>query len=445
MKKRTFFWNAVVVLSIGFAAMILAFRINEIFEKKESRDTYYDFIHSSLNSDILFIGTSHMARAISPMELWDTEGYTSYVLAAAGNGVERNNAILEMALDYTKPKLVVLDADQYWLTDELDYQVKRYHVFSDSFPLSGTKIKTTSEVFEDNSARTELLFPWFVYHNRWSELQRNDFYPADVSRCYKGSYYYADIGAANLPKEKKKKGNPGEMEGKGLTEIEKFIQKCRDNNIEVLLVTLPYSADHKQRLGGMKIAEVASEYGVNYINFNEQEFFVDERTDFSDPSHMNISGARKMTEFLGRYISERYDVPDRRTEKEYSDKWNEDYQAYYELLKEKMIAETDLKKLLLICNEKAFNTSVYMNNALQCQSDDIIEKLLEDNPTLHIIDKTAALSMVGEGKKPIEKEGIYVWIYDAETGEKICEKFFEKTGDFLTRESETDEKNRRED
>lgn len=445
MKKRTFFWNAVVVLSIGFAAMILAFRINEIFEKKESRDTYYDFIHSSLNSDILFIGTSHIAKAVSPIKLWNMNGYASYVLTAPGDGVARDNAILEMALDYVEPKLVVLDTDQYWEQSNLDYQVKSYHKFSDSFPLSETKIRTTLELYEDNNVRAELLFPWFVYHNRWEELKRDDFYSAVNLKCYKGNEYDTGLCAANLPKERLKKDNLEELDGEGLTEIEKFIQKCRDNNIEVLLVTLPYSADHKQRLGGMKIAEVASEYGVNYINFNEQEFFVDERTDFSDPSHMNISGARKMTEFLGRYISERYDVPDRRTEKEYSDKWNEDYQAYYELLKEKMIAETDLKKLLLICNEKAFNTSVYMNNALQCQSDDIIEKLLEDNPTLHIIDKTAALSMVGEGKKPIEKEGIYVWIYDAETGEKICEKFFEKTGDFLTRESETDEKNRRED
>ena len=137
MKKRKIFFDVVIVVVIVFAAIILALKTNKIFEKKASRNDYYDFIHSSLNSDILFIGTSHMARAVNPMELWDMNGHTSYVLTAAGDGVKRDVAILEIALDYTRPKLVVLDTDQYWLADELNHQVKNYHRFSDSFPLSG--------------------------------------------------------------------------------------------------------------------------------------------------------------------------------------------------------------------------------------------------------------------------------------------------------------------
>ena len=182
MKRRIFFLNVIVVFCTVFAAIILALKLNTIFEEKESRENNYDFIHNSLNSDILFIGTSHMRGAVNPMELWDMNGYTSYVLIAAGDGVKRDNAMLEMALDYTKPKLIVFDPDQYWCSNDLKYQ---YHAFSDSFPLSVTKIKTTFELYNDNSIRAEFLFPWLIYHNRWDELKRKDFYLTNDSRCLK--------------------------------------------------------------------------------------------------------------------------------------------------------------------------------------------------------------------------------------------------------------------
>lgn len=433
MKKRIFILNVVIVICIVFAAIILAFKLNKTFEKEDSRESNYDFIQSSLNSDILFIGTSHMANAVSPMKLWDVDGYASYVLTAAGNGVKRDNAILEIALDYTKPELVVLDTDQYWLEDELNHQVKNYHRFADSFPISGTKIRTTLALYDDNFVRAELLFPWLVYHNRWDELEENDFYPVPASRSLKGYDYDTNIVKADLPKEPLKEDDMGELGQEGLEEIEKFIQKCKAENIEVLLVTLPYSADNEQRLYGAKISEVASKYRVNYINFNEKEFFVDEKTDFSDLSHMNVSGAKKMTEFLGTYISENYDVPDRRTEKEYSDKWNEDYAAYCELIKQKMHEETELKKILLMCNDKEFKTSLYMEDTLQGQGTDLIRKLIEENSTVHLIDRDTAFSMVTEDERDaFEQKDAYIWVYDAVTGDTICEKSFEVIDTFVT-------------
>lgn len=433
MKKHKILFDVVIVVVMVFAAIILALKANKIFEKKASRNDYYDFIHSSLNSDILFIGTSHMEKAVNPLKLWDMNGYPSYVLTAAGDGIKRNNAILEIALDYTRPELVILDTDQYWLADELNHQVKNYHRFSDSFPLSGTKIKTTLELYEDNSVRTELLFPWLVYHNRWDELEENDFYPVPVSRCLKGYDYDTNIVKADLPKEPLKDDTMTDLGKEGVEEIEKFIQKCKADNIEVLLVTLPYSADNEQRLYGVKISEVASKYGVNYINFNEQDFFVNENTDFSDVSHLNISGARKITEYLGRYISENYDVPDRRAEKEYSDKWNEDRAAYYEMVKQNIIEETELKKILLMCNDKAFKTLLYMDDTLQGQGTDLIRKLIKENPTVQLIDKDTALSMVAEDKRDLfEQKDAYIWVYDTVTGDTICEKSFGAIDTFMT-------------
>ena len=39
--------------------------------------------------------------------------------------------------------------------------------------------------------------------------------------------------------------------------------------------------------------------------------------DFSDKSHLNHGGAKKYTEYLGKWLNENYDIPDRRGQSGY--------------------------------------------------------------------------------------------------------------------------------
>ena len=75
----------------------------------------------------------------------------------------------------------------------------------------------------------------------------------------------------------------------------------------------------------------AEEKGLPYINFLDiqEETGIDYTTDTYDGGlHMNLSGAEKLSRYMGRYLTEEAGVPDRRGEAELSARWAEKLAAY---------------------------------------------------------------------------------------------------------------------
>ena len=75
----------------------------------------------------------------------------------------------------------------------------------------------------------------------------------------------------------------------------------------------------------------AKENGLRYINFleNLEETGVDFSVDTYDAGlHMNLSGAEKITRYLGNVLSEEVGLEDRRNDIELSRIWDEKIVAY---------------------------------------------------------------------------------------------------------------------
>ena len=108
---------------------------------------------------------------------------------------------------------------------------------------------------------------------------------------------------------------------------------------------------------------------------------VDYDTDFNDWSHMNASGARKVTDYIGRLLTEGYDLKDKRNDPDYQD-WNDGYSDYKDEVKKLIKNEGDYLKTLMLSYDKDFkveleytaqhDTENYIENA-----DTVERKLLE--------------------------------------------------------------------
>ena len=83
--------------------------LSDITERKESKNKFSDFYEQEENYDVLFIGSSHVLNGVFPMELWKDYGIVSYNLSGHGSRGAVNYWILKNALEYTTPKLVVID------------------------------------------------------------------------------------------------------------------------------------------------------------------------------------------------------------------------------------------------------------------------------------------------------------------------------------------------
>ena len=113
------------------------------------------------------------------------------------------------------------------------------------------------------------------------------------------------------------------------TYLRKSIELCQEQDIEVLLYNAPSCASVQSILQYNKVADIADEYGLQYVNFLylTEEIGLDPATDFRDASHCNAYGAKKVTKYLGAYLTEHYDLPDRREDPAYA-AWDTQYEAY---------------------------------------------------------------------------------------------------------------------
>ncbi len=76
---------------------------------------------------------------------------------------------------------------------------------------------------------------------------------------------------------------------------------------------------------------IAGEYGIPFLNLNHVSDYetmgLDFSKDFYDGKHTNLTGSKKVTEYLADYLDAQYDLPDRREDPAFQS-WSDDYQTY---------------------------------------------------------------------------------------------------------------------
>ena len=162
---------------ICFVIFLLMFTgVSHFLMRKTSYIKNADIYSYKEDYDVLFLGSSHMVMGISPMELWNDYGIVSYNLANYGQWLPVDYWVLRNALDYTKPKLVVLDVraidiNQNKFSPE---HISQLHEVFDNMPLSKNKIEAVFDLLPAGK-RMEYLFDFSIYHTRWNEIDESFF------------------------------------------------------------------------------------------------------------------------------------------------------------------------------------------------------------------------------------------------------------------------------
>ena len=169
----------------------------------------------------------------------------------------------------------------------------------------------------------------------------------------------------------------------------KLIEECQQRNIEVLLVHLPYPASENSQMNANTVGSIAEEYGVNYLDLMRMDSVVDYMVDCYDhQAHLNPSGGWKITDFLGRYLQDNYDLTDRRDDPSYAN-WKQDVQAYA-AYKHAMIREQEeLSNLLVMLHDDSVSASIAVRAHANLYWDDQILTLLHNTNREHVYEPEA--------------------------------------------------------
>lgn len=342
----------------------------KLMERKDSISKYTDFFSQKEDFDVLFMGSSHVVNGVFPMELWNDYGIVSYNMGGHANQMATTYWVMKNTLDYTTPKLMVIDGAHLEFNIKTGYSFSNIHMSFDAFPLSRNKIAAIRDLLDDEGIaqkaeqgdvsdldqRTEssILWNYSVYHSRWTELEHGDFYP-ELSK-EKGAESRIAVAA---PREIRPVPPDSLMEEDtlGVQYLCKMIDECQKQGIEVLLVYLPFPPQEQDFQNANRMYRIAEEYGVNYINFLDMNI-VDYSTDcYDEGSHLNPSGARKVTSYLGQYIMAHYEIPDQRMNDAYAD-WYDSYEEYRDFKTDKLLEQQELDCYLMLLADKSLDVMI---------------------------------------------------------------------------------------
>lgn len=256
--------------------------------------------------DVLVIGDSESYTTVSPMEIWDKEGIPSYVGGQTGQKIQESYYMLKKALKTQKPKVVAIETNM---------------IFRPQSAVRGIK---------ETLVQTMLYyFPVFRLHNSWKawvtgeDKRSQTFYKGfvlrDVVEAYTGGSYM------------KKTAKTERMSRITRFMMDQIVSLCRKNNIQLFLYSAPSPKNYSFRKHNTMEA-YARENGLKYLDLNLKikELDINWSEDSLDKGdHLNILGAVKVSDYLGRYLKKEYHLKSRKSESTYRS-WNESLIQYRE-------------------------------------------------------------------------------------------------------------------
>lgn len=302
---RVLLFFVILFILIKMASFFFEFLGKKSVGKVQDRNTNVAGIQVEAENtiDVLVLGDSESYTSVSPMQLFDETGITSYICGQSAQRIIETYHVLETALQTQNPKLVMIETNTF-------------------FRHKGANEEASAETFEN----LQYQFQLFRYHNLWKQLfygssdTRSDykgFVIRDWSQAYTGGEYMH-------PSDKEREVNEhicGYMD--------KIVELCKENDIQILLYSAPSPKNYNSaKHNGLQ--KFADKYGVDYIDLNYavEDLGINWKTDTADKGdHLNLNGAQKVTTYIGSFLKENYSLEDHRGT-ELGEVWNKLVDAY---------------------------------------------------------------------------------------------------------------------
>ena len=314
--KTVCFLGLLLLMLLGCSRILQFKYLDGLYHMK----TFYELEEDSL--DVLVLGSSHAYADINPAVLWEEQGIAAYDLCGSIQPMWNTYYYLKEALKTQTPSLIILEA--YCVSLDLDYIdegriVKNYY----GLHWSKDKLDIAMESVPREKWR-EFLPEWVRYHNRYQELEKEDFLPYlgqnQVYRNWKGFETRCDFMETAEPADfYTEEEYP--LHEKAERYYRKIIELTQEKEIPLLIVVSPYVGMEREEFGKYNRAEgIAEECGVPFINYNllTEEMGLDFAMDSADSGHLNHLGSAKFTSYLGEYIRENFALMDHRGDEAYS-------------------------------------------------------------------------------------------------------------------------------
>ena len=320
-----------VVLFLGLVIVSINFSDKHFANHDKFNDVVGEFdelVKTNINKPVLFVGSSKSFCTFNPAVFNHYLGGKSFNLASSAQTLKTSKFLIEENIIDSNFKLVVLNFSRGLVVlpsskDTLKYERSVFfqNVVFDNHKLSINKIKsnldndvlsTLSPIYRNHSKWDSVLFgdkkkQPFIYNKRDVTFSNSGFTTSNIlpnnNILEKGQILKKPYNEVLANSKFNGKVNAEEIEF--ITSIKKIIN---ESNSKLLVTTSPSIRDYNHNLEYYEKFETKMDsLGINYLNLNKHVAEIKLKPfDFYDQNHLTYNGSIKVSEYLSKYIKEKY-------------------------------------------------------------------------------------------------------------------------------------------
>lgn len=333
MKKRWISVLLVLVLLIGVLYLSQRLLVPKYQTGIVEGSMIAEYYKDESDHEVLFVGDCEVYENFSTITLWEKYGITSYIRGSAQQLTWQSYYLLEDALRYETPKIVVFNV----LALKYDTpQNEAYNRMSiDGMKWSKSKWDNIVASVTKEEKMLDYIFPLLRYHSRWSDLTSDDWNHMFSKDFVTHNGYYMRVDS----KAQAEFQEPTPLADYTLGEnamgyLQKMTDLCKEKGIELVLIKAPTEFPHWYEQWDKQVEEFAKKNEVTYINYIplQEEIGLDMSQDTYDAGlHLNTQGAEKMADYFGNYLVQNYNLTDYRNNEKYKKIWKKKVDFYNEM------------------------------------------------------------------------------------------------------------------
>ncbi len=316
--------GSILFVALMLTAIIpptLTSRVSEQESVNLNRIRISEFYRQEKNSlDVVYTGGSAVYRNNIAVQNYKEYGFTSMDFASAAQPFAATKYVLEEISKTQDPLYVVevrqlvKDAVRESAGKTITEEKKEYYYDS----LIGSMKYSVNRARMIKTLAPEDWFNWnFDFVRRHSNWQTMDEEYMRYQLFYQWDQVdYIETKCVNVtPTAHKYKmkdysdvDKTTEIPEKTLAVLDDLLKYIKEKELQVLFVSTPFVRAKKYQIMENTVEQYLKKAGYDYLNCNNHyaDIELDFKTDFSDKLHGNISGAEKITRFIGGYIDENY-------------------------------------------------------------------------------------------------------------------------------------------
>lgn len=342
MKKRVVSGVLVAIVLVGCLYLLQRLLVPKYQTGIVEGSMIEEYYKDQSDHEVLFVGDCEVYENFSTITLWEEYGITSYIRGSAQQLTWNSYYLLEDALRYETPKVVVFNVLALKYNEPQNEAYNRMSI--DGMKWSASKVNDIQASMTEEENFIEYVFPLLRYHARWSELTNDDFEHMFSKDLVTHNGYYMRVDTK--PQGQFPTPTPladYTLGDKAMGYMQKMADLCKEKEIELILIKAPTEYPHWFDEWDAQVQAFAEENELTYINYIplQEEIGLDMSVDTYDAGlHLNTRGAEKMSKYFGQYLVDNYDLTDYRDNPEYAGIWEEKV-AFYNEMKEQQYYELE--------------------------------------------------------------------------------------------------------